>query len=168
MADQDDVIIEHPNRDKASSKATKATVILLLLASVGLMLIVTIGGWDVLEGAKIVQVAYMIIYIVMAYYVARWNRGVLPVAAALAIIMLIFAAVAAPEWFDRDKEGFTDPTLNEDILGLITAIIIPVQALLIAFSMRGFQQAWNVEVERHPDGSSTTKDGTRTPAPQGA
>ena len=153
--EQRDVVIEHPNRDKASSKATKATVILLLLASVALMLIVTIGGWDVLEGAKIVQIGYMLIYIVMAYYVARWNRGVLPVAAALAIIMLIFAAVAAPEWFDRDKEGFTDPTINEDILGLITAIIIPVQALLIAFAMRGFQQAWNVEVERHPDGSTT-------------
>ena len=160
MADQD-VIIEHPNRDKASSKATKATVILLLLASVGLMLIVTIGGWDVLEGAKLVQIAYMLIYLVMAYYVSRWNRGVLPVAAALAIIMLIFAAVAAPEWFDRDKEGFTDPSINEDILGLITAIIIPVQALLIAFAMRGFQQAWTVEVERHPDGTTRA-------APQGA
>ena len=29
-----DVVIEHPNRDKASSKATRAAVILLLLASV--------------------------------------------------------------------------------------------------------------------------------------
>ena len=42
----------------------------------------------------------------MAFFVARWNRGVLPVAAALAIIMLIFAAVAGPGWFDRDKAGF--------------------------------------------------------------
>lgn len=148
------VVIEHPNREKASSKATKATVIFLLLASTGLILIVTIGGWDVLEGAKPVQVAYMLLYVLIAYYVARWNRGVLPVVAALAIIMLIFALVATPEWFDRDKEGFANPTLNEDVLGLITAILVPVQLLLIVFAMRGFQQAWNVEVERHPDGST--------------
>jgi len=150
----DDVVIEHPNREKASSKATKAVVVLLLLASVALMLIVTIGGWDVLEGAKALQVGYMLVYLVMAFYVARWNRGVLPVAAALGIILLIFAAVATPEWFDRDKEGFSNPTINEDVLGLITAILIPVQVLLIAFAMRGFSQAWNVEVERAADGST--------------
>jgi hypothetical protein len=79
---------------------------------------------------------------------------VLPVAAALAIILLIFAAVAGPSWFDRDKTGFTEPTLNEDVLGLITFIIVPVQIFLIAFAMRGFQQAWNVEVERYPDGTT--------------
>ena len=45
----------------------------------------------------------------IAYFVARWNRGVLPVAAALAIILLIFAAVAGPAWFARDKTGFTNP-----------------------------------------------------------
>ena len=35
-------------------------------------------------------------------------------------------------------------------------MIVPVQIFLIAFAMRGFQQAWNVEVERYPDGSSAT------------
>jgi presenilin-like A22 family membrane protease len=151
---EDGVVIEHPNREKASSKATKAIVVLLLLATVGLMLIVTIGGWKVLEGAKAVQIGYMLVYLVMAYYVARWNRGVLPVAAALGIILLIFAAVAAPAWFSRDKTGFSSPAIPEDVLGLICAIIIPVQVLLIAFAMRGFSQAWNVEVERHPDGTT--------------
>jgi hypothetical protein len=34
-----------PNREKASSKLMKAIVALILLASVGLLLIVTIGGW---------------------------------------------------------------------------------------------------------------------------
>jgi len=34
------------------------------------------------------------------------------------------------------------------VLGIVTAVIIPVQALLIIFSMQGFLQAWNVEVER--------------------
>jgi hypothetical protein len=152
---EDDVVIEHPNREKAANKATKAVVVLLLLVSVGLMLIVTLGGWNTLEGAKALQIGYILVYLIMAYYVARWNRGVLPVAAALGIILLIFAAVATPEWFSRDKDGFNNPPINEDILGLITALLIPVQVLLIAFSMRGFAQAWNVEVERHSDGSTT-------------
>jgi len=157
MAERDpNVIIEHPNREKASSKATKAVVLLLLLGSAGLVAIVTVGGWSALEGAKALQIAYILLYLVMAYFVARWNRGVLPVAAALAIVLLIFAAVAGPEWFARDKAGFNEPTLNENVLGLVTFIIVPVQIFLIAFAMRGFQQAWNVVVERYPDGSSAT------------
>lgn len=153
-AKRQNVIIEHPNRDKASSKATKATVILLLLASAALVGIITVGGWDALQGAQSVQIAYVVLYLVMAYFVGVWNRGILPVAAALAIIMLIFAGVAAPEWFARDKDGYTDPALSAEMLGLLTVIVIPVQALLIAFSMRGFAQGWNVEVERYPDGST--------------
>jgi hypothetical protein len=146
--EENDVIIEHPNRDKATSKATKAVVLLLLLVSVGLMLIVTIGGWDVLQGAKPVQIAYILIYLIMAFYVSRWNRGVLPVAAALAILLLIFAAVAVPGWLDRDETGFAQPTIDSGVLALVTALLIPVQILLIGFAMRAFNQAWNVEVER--------------------
>ena len=41
----------------------------------------------------------------------------LPVVAALAIILRIFAAVAGPAWFDRDKAGFTDPALDASMLG---------------------------------------------------
>ena len=152
---EDEVRIEHPNRGKASSKASRAVVILLLLVSAALVLIVTIGGWDALAGAKLLQIVYILIYLVMAFYVARWNRGVLPVAAALAIILLIFAAVAGPAWFERDKTGFHDPALDSSLLGLITLLIVPVQALLIVFSMQAFSQEWNVEVERHSDGSTT-------------
>jgi hypothetical protein len=148
---EDDVTIEHPNRAKASSKATRAIVILLLLVSAALVLIVTIGGWGALQGAKALQVGYIVLYLVMAFYVMRWNRGVLTVAAALAIILLIFAAVSGPEWFARDKTGFSDPALDSSLLGLITLLIVPVQVLLIAFSMQGFAQAWNVEVERRRD-----------------
>ena len=143
------VAIEHPNRKKAASKLTRALVLLLLLISALLMAIVTIGGWDTLEGAKALQVGYIVLYLVLAFFVVRWNRGVLPLAAALAIVLLIFAAVAAPEWFDRDRAGFTDPAIDESVLGLLTALSIPVQILLIAFAMSGFRQAWNVEVERH-------------------
>jgi hypothetical protein len=145
---EDEVRIEHPNREKAASKATKSVVILLLLVSAALVTIVTVGGWDALEGAKPVQIAYIVVYLVVAFYVARWNRGVLPVAAALAIVLAIFAAVSAPSWFDRDHTGFEDPALDSGLLGLITVLIVPVQVLLIAFAMRGFSQAWNVEVER--------------------
>jgi protein-S-isoprenylcysteine O-methyltransferase Ste14 len=148
MDQQPEMIIDHPNREKAESKATKAIVVLLILVSVGLIAIVTIGGWDALEGAKMLQIVYALIYLVIAYYIARWNRGLLPVISAAAIVLLIFAAVAGPAWFDRDKSGFTDPALPSEILGLVTLIIIPVQALLIAFAMRGFGQGWNVEVER--------------------
>ena len=148
MAEESAVVIDHPNRDKASSKATKAVVLLLLLVSAALMLIVTVGGWSALSGTKAVLIGYIAVYLVMAYYVGRWNRGVLPVAAALAIILAIFAAVAVPGWVDRDAAGFAQTTVAADVLALVCAIIIPVQILLIAFAMRGFNQAWNVEVER--------------------
>jgi hypothetical protein len=142
-----DVVLIHPNRDKPEAKATKAVVILLLLTSAALIAIITVGGWSQLQGAQIVSFAYVVIYIVMAVFVSRWNRGVLPVAAALAILFAVVAAVAGPAWFDRDKAGFDDPALEPSILGLLTIILVPVQVLLIAFAMRGFQQAWNVEVE---------------------
>ena len=149
---EDEPRIEHPNRKKAASKVTRLIVIALLLASAFLVAVITLGGWDTIEGAKALQVAYILVYLGIAVMVLRWSRGVLPLAAALAMILLIFAAVSAPAWFDRDKTGFSDPALDEDILGLLTALLVPVQLLLIAFSMSGFRQAWNVEIERRPDG----------------
>jgi hypothetical protein len=141
------VQIHHPNRDKPESKATKAAVTLLLLTSAGLTAVITLGGWEALQGAEAGAIAYIIIYLVMAYYVTRWNRGVLPVAAALAVLFMVIAIVAAPGWFARDKAGFDDPALEPGILGLLTLILIPVQLLLIAFALRGFNQEWNVEIE---------------------
>jgi presenilin-like A22 family membrane protease len=143
--------IEHPNQHKAANKATKAVVILLLIVSAALMTIVLIGGWKKLAGMELVLIGWILVYLLMAFYVARWNRGVLPLAAALAMLMGIFAGIAGPEWFDRDKTGFSSPALDASVLGLITLLIIPVQVLLIGFAMRGFQQVWNVEVEV-PDG----------------
>jgi lysylphosphatidylglycerol synthetase-like protein (DUF2156 family) len=142
-----DTVIVHPNRDKAASQATKAAVMLLMLISAALVLIVTVGGWSSLQGAQIVSVAYVIIFLVMAYYVNRWNRGVLPVSAALAILLLVVAAIAAPGWFDRDHAGYDNPGLAPGFLGLLTAILVPVELVLIVFAMRGFSQQWNVEVE---------------------
>jgi len=148
------VIIEHPNREKAQCKATKATVVLLLLVSAVLMLIVLVFGWSVLEGQKVVSFAFVIVYLVLAYYVARWSRGALPMSAALAIILAIFCVVAGPGWFERSGTGYATPGtifggtgLDADFLGLVTLLIVPVQVLLIAFALQGFRQAWNVEVE---------------------
>ncbi len=146
-----DTVVVHPNRDKAESKATRAGVMLLLITSAVLIAIVTLGGWAELQGAQIVAVGYVIVYGVMAYFVTRWNRGVLPVSAGMAVLFAVVAAVAAPAWFARDKEGFENPALEPSILGLLTIVIVAVQVLLIAFAMRGFQQNWNVEVEVSQD-----------------
>jgi hypothetical protein len=56
--------------------------------------------------------------------------------------------VGAPSWFQRTKTGFEEPALNANLLGVITLILAPVQILLVAFAMRGFNQGWNVELER--------------------
>ena len=153
MADEneDDTYIDRPNRRKASSKATKAIVAFLLIVSAVLMVIIALGGWGTMEGAKPLLILYILVYLLMAFLVMRWNRGVLPLSAALAIVLLIFAAVSGPAWFDRDKEGLAQPALHSDVLGLLSLLLVPIQILLIAFAMRGFQQAWNVEVERSAD-----------------
>lgn len=161
------MIIERPNRDKASSKVTRAIIVVLLLVSAGLVTLISVGGWAAIEGAKPLQVAYIVVYVVIAFFVLRWSRGVLPVAAALAIVLMIFAAVSAPAWFDRDKTGFTDPALAADILGLLSALLVPVQLLLIAFSMSGFRQKWNVEIERHEEPPPERAE-ERGPAPAAA
>ena len=106
--EREDTYLDRPNRRKASSEATKAIVALLLVASAALLIIISLGGWSTLEGAKPLQIAYILVYLLMAFLVLRWNRGVLPLDAALAIVLLIFAAVSGPSWFDRDKTGFTD------------------------------------------------------------
>jgi hypothetical protein len=153
-------VVIYPNREKATSKATKATVAFILLVSVALMLVITIGGWSKLQGLKAVNFAWCIAYLLIAFYVmTRWTRGLLPMAAALAVLLLILALIAGTgisgtSWFDRAHSGFAPPQtlfggdgLDPNMLGLLTLILAPVQALLILFAMRGFAQAWNVELE---------------------
>ncbi len=146
--DRTDVIITHPNRDKPVVQATRATVVLLFLVSAALVLIVTVGGWNQLEGAIPVDLLYVIVYGLLAFYAVRWNRGVLPVGAALAVLLTIFALAAAPGWFNRDGFGYEEPTLDASLLGILTLLLVPVQILLVVFAMRGFKQGWNVELER--------------------
>jgi hypothetical protein len=128
----------------------KGIIAFVLLVSAGLLVIITLGGWSRLEGASVgvVTLIWAGLYVLFAFLVARWNRGVLPVAAALAIIMAIFAGIAAPAWFARDKGGLSSPALPEDFLGLLTILVVPVQLLLITVAMVGFNQNWHVEEER--------------------
>ena len=134
-------------------------VVAILLASVVLMLILTFGGWDKLQGMKPVNFVWCALYLVFAFYIARWARGVLPMAAALAILLLIIAAIAAfgldgTSWFDRNHAGFAPAQslfggqgLSTSVLGTVTIVLIPVQLALIAITMIGFAQGWNVEME---------------------
>jgi lysylphosphatidylglycerol synthetase-like protein (DUF2156 family) len=153
-------VVVYPNRDKASSKTTKAIVTLIMLVAAALILIVTAGGWSKLQGLKAVNLLMVIIYAVLAFYIfTRWARGLLPIAAGLGVLMLMVAFVAGTgltgtSWFDRNAFGFAAPHslfgsrgLGTDELGLITILIAPVSALQIFFAMLGFSQGWNVEME---------------------
>jgi hypothetical protein len=149
----------HPNRDKASCKMTRLTIVLLLLASIGLMLIVTIGGWSKLEGLRPVNFIWCALYLIVAFYIWRWSRGLLPIGAAFAILLLIIAVIAGTglsgtSWFDRNHQGFNGAQsllggkgLSPDVLGVVTLVIIPVEVALIVIAMIGFAQGWNVELE---------------------
>jgi hypothetical protein len=140
-----------PNREKASSVTTKAVMILLLLATAGLCLVVTIGGWSLLQGGVgmgFICLVYVALYVIFAIRVAQWSRGVLPVAAAFSILLLIFSAVAAPSWFARDKSGFDEALLPDPLIGTLLFLMIPLQVLVIAVAMIAFNQDWHVEEER--------------------
>jgi lysylphosphatidylglycerol synthetase-like protein (DUF2156 family) len=158
-----------PNRHKAQNKTTKAIVALVLLISAALLLIITIGGWERLQGAGvgIVSILWAVMYVVFALLIMRWNRGLLPVSAALAIILAIFAAIAAPDWFARDKVGLDSPALPEDLIGVLTVIVVPVQILLIAVAMIAFSQEWHVEEERPVGGGPMAGDDDPHQAPPG-
>jgi uncharacterized membrane protein SirB2 len=145
------VEIEYPNRAKAASKATRVVVLVLLVAAAALLVIISIGGWSVQSQWKVVSLICAAVYLLMAFYVLRWKGGVLPVAAALALIFAIFAVVSVPAWMNRTNPGLREPTIDAGILGTLTVILAVVQVLLIIAAMRGFLQAWNVEIEHRLD-----------------
>ena len=76
-------VVIHPNREKAACKLVRLIVVVILLASVALMLILTIGGWSKLAGMKPLNFIWALLYLVFAFYIWRWARGLLPIAAAL-------------------------------------------------------------------------------------
>jgi hypothetical protein len=143
------VIVTHPNREKAIVQSTRVVVILLLFATVGLLLLITIGGWkDFVLASLAVQFGFIIFYLLLAFFAVRWNRGTLPVASSLSVLLIIFALTGASSWFNREATGFTQPLLDANLLGVLTLLLVPLQILVITFAMRGFQQGWNVELEQ--------------------
>ena len=80
-----------PERSRRS-KAARLIVIVLLLASTFLLVIISAGTSDCSSGRSRLQVIYIVLYVGIAFLVARSrSRGVLPLAAALAVVLFIFA-----------------------------------------------------------------------------
>ncbi len=174
--------VVYPNRDKSGPKMTKAVVGILLLASVALMLILTIGGWSEFQGLEGVNFIVCVLYAIIAFAVwARWARGLLPIAAAFAVLVLLLAIVAGTglagtSWFNRSHFGFAPAKslfgskgFPPDFLGLMTVLLIPLQILVIVFTMIGFSQGWNVEKEVPKDeakkGSSSSSSSSSSAEP---
>lgn len=155
-----------PNREKASSVTTKFVIVLLLLATSAIAALITIGGWSLLKGGGgmgIVCIVYVVLYAFFAFLVARWSRGILPVAAALSMILAIFCAVGADSWFARDKTGFDEALLPSSLIGALVVILCLLQLVLIAAALYGFNQEWHVEEER-PIGSGEDYGAAPQPA----
>jgi hypothetical protein len=144
-----------PNREKPGSITAKFVIVLLLAATAGVAGLITIGGWSLLQGGGgmgILCAIYALLYAFFGFLVARWNRGVLPVVAALSMILAIFCAVGAESWFNRDRSGFDEALLSSSLIGLLVVILGLLQIVLIAATLYGFNQEWHVEEER-PIGS---------------
>lgn len=156
-----------PNREKASSVSTKFVVVLLLAATAVIAGLITIGGWSLLKGGGgmgIVCMIYAILYAFFAFLVARWNRGILPVAAALSMILAIFCAVGAESWFNRDRAGFDEALLPSALLGTLVILLGLLQIVLVAAALYAFNQEWHVEEER-PIGSGEDYGAGASPQP---
>jgi hypothetical protein len=134
---------------------TKFVLVLLLLATSAIAFIITITGFSLMSGGTgmaIICGIYALLYAFFAFLVARWNRGILPVAAALSMILAIFCAVGADSWFARNKSGFEEGLIPVTLIGLFVVILALLQIILIAAALYGFNQEWHVEEER-PIGS---------------
>jgi TRAP-type uncharacterized transport system fused permease subunit len=163
-----DVPVWHPNRQLPESQLARMATTALMILTIAILVIVAIGGWSTLVGAKAVHVGLILVYCIFTWYVINWNRGVLPVISATAIILGIFALVSGPHWFARDKTGFTEPALPDSVLGVLTLSLIPLQMLLVVVAMWGFLQKWNVEEEVKDDVRTGTNPAPPTAPPSAA
>jgi uncharacterized membrane protein len=146
-----EAVIEHPNRVSSASKLMRVTVVVLLLLSAFLIAVITFGGWSALAGMKAICIAWIILDVAFAYFVAKWTRGILPVIATLAMMMGVFAMIAVPSWVDREGSGYAQPALDSTVLATLTSMLVALQLLLIAAALYAFRQQWNVEIEHWPE-----------------
>jgi hypothetical protein len=148
-----------PNRERLICKVTRVLVVIVLLVSVGLMLAITVGAWSVLEGMTPVNFIWCALDVVIAIFIARWARGLLPIAAVLALLLLAIALIATAgfggtSWFDRSRASYGvahalggGPGLSADTTGTLVLLLVPVELVLILLALAGFAQRWNVELE---------------------
>jgi len=144
-----------PNREKAEAITTKFVLVFLLVATAAIAGLVTITGFSLMTGGSamgIICLIFAILYAFFAFLVARWNRGILPVAAALSTILAIFCATGADSWFARDKPSFEDALIPVPLIGLLVVILLILQLITIGVALYAFNQNWHVEEER-PIGS---------------
>ncbi|MGH2874216.1 MAG: hypothetical protein ACRDL5_17370 [Solirubrobacteraceae bacterium] len=151
-------VVVHPNRERAACRLAKLAVVAVLLASAALIMLLTVGGWSKLQGMRPVNFIWAAVYLVFAFYIWRWARGLLPIAAVLAVLLLAFAAIAAlgldgTSWFDRGaayappRSLFGGGGFSTGLLGTLTVVLVAVEAALAAIAMVAFAQSWNVELE---------------------
>jgi hypothetical protein len=144
-----------PNREKAGSITTKLVLVLLLAATAVIAALVTITGFSLLTGGSgmgVICLIFAVLYAFFAFLVARWNRGILPVAASLSTILAIFCATGAESWFARDKAGFEEALIPVPLIGTLVVILVLLQIAIVVIALYGFNQNWHVEEER-PIGS---------------
>jgi len=140
-----------PNREKTESVTTKFVIVLLFAVTAALAILVAITGFSLMSGGTamaVVTLIYGLLYAFFAFLVFRWNRGILPVAAALSIILAIFCAVGANSWFARDKSGFEEGLIPVTLIGLFVVILGLLQIVVMVAAIYGFNQEWHVEEER--------------------
>jgi hypothetical protein len=158
-----------PNREKAESITTKFVLVFLLAVTSAIAFLVTITGFSLLTGGGgmgIVCLIYAGLYAFFAFLVFRWSRGILPVAAALSIILAILCAAGANSWFARDKAGFEEAMIPVPLIGLLVVILALLQLIVCAVALYAFNQDWHVEEER-PIGSGEDY-GAGAPPEEGA
>ncbi|HEV2791107.1 MAG TPA: hypothetical protein VGV69_07400 [Solirubrobacterales bacterium] len=139
----------------------------LLVATAVIAGLITIGGWTLLKGGSgmgIVCAIYALLYAFFAFLVSRWSRGILPLAAALSMILAIFCAVGAESWFNRDRAGFDEALISSSLIGLLVIVLGLLQIVLVAAALYAFNQEWHVEEER-PIGSGEDYGAGASPQP---
>ena len=126
----------HPNREKAESVTTKFVLAFLMLATAALCALIAISGFSLMTGGgghgRRLPDLRRALRLLRASSSLRWSRGILPVAAALSMILAIFCAVGANSWFARDKAGFEDGLLPVTLIGLLVSSSPLLQIVLIA------------------------------------
>jgi hypothetical protein len=163
----------HPNRDRAVCKVTRIFVVLVLLVSVALMLAVTVGGWSKLEGMTPVNFVWCAIYVVMAVFIWRWARGLLPIVGVLGLLLLAITLIATfglggTSWFDRSNSHYAAAQalgggqgLSSGAIGTLLLVLVPVEVVLILVTIVGFTQRWNVELEVPDEEAAARRGGGR-------